>query len=238
MSERPNILLVMADQLAAAHLPAYGNTVVHAPRLAQLAREGVVFESAYCASPLCAPSRFSLLAGRRPSSIGAYDNAAELPAGTPTIAHVLRAAGYETTLAGKMHFVGPDQLHGFEERLTTDVYPSDFDWTPDWRLPAGERLEWYHNTTSLLSARVTEAAMQTDYDDEVCFRAVQKIRDLVAERRRAPVLPHGLVHEPARSLGAAAALLGSLRRARARPPGGRRRSRATRPIRTACACAT
>jgi len=174
----PNILLVMADQLAAAHLPAYGNATVQAPRLSQLAREGVVFESAYCASPLCAPSRFSLLAGRRPSSIAAYDNAAELTAGTPTIAHVLRAAGYETTLAGKMHFVGPDQLHGFEERLTTDVYPSDFDWTPDWRLPAGERLEWYHNTTSLLSSRVTEAAMQTDYDDEVCFRAVQKIRDL------------------------------------------------------------
>jgi choline-sulfatase len=178
MSARPNILLVMADQLAAAHLPAYGNAVVQAPRLSALANEGVVFESPYCASPLCAPSRFALLTGRRPSSVGAYDNAAELPAGTPTIAHVLRAAGYETTLAGKMHFVGPDQLHGFEERLTTDVYPSGFDWTPDWTLPPGERLEWYHNTTSLLSATVTEAALQTDYDDEVCFRAVQKIRDL------------------------------------------------------------
>ena len=178
MSARPNILLVMADQLAAAHLPAYGNAVVQAPRLSALANEGVVFESAYCASPLCAPSRFALLTGRRPSSIAAYDNAAELPAATPTIAHVLRAAGYATTLAGKMHFVGPDQLHGFEERLTTDVYPSGFDWTPDWTLPEGERLEWYHNTTSLLSASVTEAALQTDYDDEVCFRAVQKIRDL------------------------------------------------------------
>ena len=63
--ERPNILLVMADQLAAAHLPAYGNGVVHAPRLSALAAEGAVFESAYCASPLCAPSRFALLAGRR-----------------------------------------------------------------------------------------------------------------------------------------------------------------------------
>jgi choline-sulfatase len=178
VSERPNILLVMADQLAAAHLPPYGNPVAHAPRLAALAREGIVFESAYCASPLCAPSRFALLAGRRPSQIGAYDNAAELPAATPTIAHVLRAAGYVTALAGKMHFVGPDQLHGFEERLTTDVYPAGFDWTPDWRLPVDERLEWYHNTTSLLASRVAEAAMQTDYDDEVCFRAVQKIRDL------------------------------------------------------------
>jgi choline-sulfatase len=186
MSARPNILLVMADQLAAAHLPAYGNAVVQAPRLSALANEGVVFERPYCASPLCAPSRFALLTGRRPSSIGAYDNAAELPAATPTIAHVLRAAGYETTLAGKMHFVGPDQLHGFEERLTTDVYPSGFDWTPDWTLPEGERLEWYHNTTSLLSATVAEAALQTDYDDEVCFRAVQKIRDLSLGPRERP----------------------------------------------------
>jgi choline-sulfatase len=44
--------------------------------------------------------------------------------------YVLRSAGYATTLAGKMHFVGADQLHGFEERLTTDVYPAGFDWTP------------------------------------------------------------------------------------------------------------
>ena len=217
----PNVLLLMADQLAAAHLPAYGNTVAQTPGLDALAREGVVFESAYCASPLCAPSRFALLTGRRPSAIGAYDNAAELPAGTPTIAHVLRASGYETTLAGKMHFVGPDQLHGFEERLTTDVYPSGFDWTPDWTLPAGDRLEWYHNTTSLLAASAREAALQTDYDDEVCFRAVQKIRDLSLRQDGAAVLPDGLVHEPARPLGDPAALLGSLRRARDRHARGR-----------------
>jgi choline-sulfatase len=186
VSDRPNVLLVMADQLAASHLTAYGNTIVKAPNLEALARDGVVFESAYCASPLCAPSRSALLAGRRPSAIGAFDNAAELQAGTPTIAHVLRAAGYATTLAGKMHFVGPDQLHGFEERLTTDVYPSGFDWTPDWASPPGERLEWYHNTASLRAAGVREAAMQTDYDDEVCFRAVQKIRDLSVRESAEP----------------------------------------------------
>jgi choline-sulfatase len=173
---------MMADQLAAAHLPAYGNEIVQAPRLSALASEGAVFESAYCASPLCSPSRFALLSGRRPSHIAAFDNAAEFRAGTPTIAHILRAEGYDTALAGKMHFVGPDQLHGFEERLTTDVYPAGFDWTPDWRLPVTERLEWYHNTSSLLASRVAEAAMQTDYDDEVCFRAVQRLRDLSLQR--------------------------------------------------------
>jgi choline-sulfatase len=175
---RPNVLLLMVDQLAAAWLPAYGNAVAQAPHLTALAGEGVRFESAYCASPLCGPSRAAMLTGRLPSATGVYDNAAEWPAATPTVAHALRAAGYATILAGKMHFVGPDQLHGYEERLTTDVYPADFDWTPDWSLPAGARLPWYHNVESLLQAGVRESAMQTDYDDEVCFQAVRKLREL------------------------------------------------------------
>ena len=186
MSRPPNIVLVMADQLAAGFLPAYGHPVVQAPHLTALAAEGTVFEQAYCASPLCAPSRSAMLAGRRASQIGVYDNAAELPAATPTIAHQLRAHGYHTVLAGKMHFVGPDQLHGFEERLTTDVYPAGFDWTPDWRLPADVRLPWYHNMTGILDSGVREAAMQTAYDDEVCFRAVERIRELAQRPDRHP----------------------------------------------------
>jgi choline-sulfatase len=185
---RPNLVLVMADQLAAAFLPCYGHPVVHAPHLDALARSGTVFESAYCASPLCAPSRSAMLAGRRPSEIGVYDNAAELAASTPTIAHLLRAGGYHTVLAGKMHFVGPDQLHGFEDRLTSDVYPAGFDWTPDWRLPSRTRLPWYHNMSGVLDAGVREAAMQTAYDDEVCFRAVERIRELAQRPDRRPFL--------------------------------------------------
>ena len=106
MSRPPNIVLVMADQLAASALPVYGNSTVRAPGLSALAARGTVFESAYCPSPLCAPSRAAMLTGRRPSAIGVHDNACELPASTPTIAHLLRAAGYRTALAGKMHFVG------------------------------------------------------------------------------------------------------------------------------------
>ena len=175
---RPNVLLVMVDQLAAAWLPAYGHPVAHAPHLTALARAGIVFERAYCASPLCGPSRAAMLTGRLPSATGVFDNAAEWPAAMPTVVHALRAAGYATALAGKMHFVGPDQLHGYEERLTTDVYPASFDWTPDWTLPTGARLPWYHNVESLLMAGVRESAMQTDYDDEVTFQAVRKLREL------------------------------------------------------------
>jgi choline-sulfatase len=173
-----NILLVMVDQLAAAWLPAYGHDVVRAPNLDALAAEGVVFESAYCASPLCAPSRAALLTGRLPSRTGVYDNAAELRASAPTVTHHLRAAGYATCLSGKMHFVGPDQLHGFEERLTPDIYPADLDWTPDWRLPLTHRLPWYHTMEGVLRPGVCAASLQMDYDDEVACRSMRKVLDL------------------------------------------------------------
>lgn len=173
----PNILLLMVDQLAAPALPAYGHRQVIAPHLDELARQSVVFDSAYCNFPICAPSRFSMLSGRLPHAIEAYDNASEFPAATPTMAHYLRHAGYRTILCGKMHFIGPDQLHGYEERLTTDIYPADFAWTPDWtRGPA-------HRPTGVSMRPVVEAgpcirSMQIDYDDEVEYRAVQRLHDL------------------------------------------------------------
>ena len=132
MAKQPNILILQADQLTAGALACYGGKVAKTPHMDRLAREGVVFESFYTNSPLCAPSRFSMMSGQLPSAIGAYDNAAEFAADVPTFAHYLRAAGYQTVLSGKMHFCGPDQLHGFEERLTTDIYPADYGWTPDW----------------------------------------------------------------------------------------------------------
>ena len=177
MRTPPNILFVMADQLTASVLPVYGGPV-DGPNLTTLAAEGVVFESAYCSTPLCAPSRASLLAGQLPSTLGAYDNGAEFPASVPTIAHYLRASGYQTCLAGKMHFIGPDQLHGFEERLTTDIYTAGLDWIPDWSLPLDERLPWYHDMSSVLEAGVSEATLQLDYDEEVGFRSVRKLYDL------------------------------------------------------------
>ncbi len=175
---RPNILFVMADQLTPSGLGAYGNARARTPALDRLAADGVVFERAYCNSPLCAPSRASLMTGLLPSRLGTYDNGAEFSASFPTLAHRLRAAGYLTALAGKMHFVGPDQLHGFEERLTTDVYPAGTDWIPDWSRPVDEQLPWYHDMSSVLGAGVAEATLQLDYDEEVAFRAERKLYDL------------------------------------------------------------
>src|SRR6202011_1020587 len=132
---------------------------------------------------LCAPSRASMLTGRLASAIGVYDNAAELAASVPTAVHLLRAADYQTSLIGKMHFVGPDQLHGFEERLTTDIYPADVDWTPDWDTPPGDRQPWDHTIESVLEPGVCEASMQTDSAREVSFHAVRKLFDLARHGR-------------------------------------------------------
>ncbi|MBB4301951.1 choline-sulfatase [Rhodobium orientis] len=175
---RPNILMIMADQLTPSALGAYGHPIVRSPNIDRLAAEGVTFESAYCNNPLCAPSRFTMLAGLHSSRIGAYDNASYFPSNQLTFVHVLRAAGYRTALAGKMHFIGADQTHGFEERLTTDIYPGDFGWVANWD-QAEERIDWwYHNMSSVTEAGVAEVTNQLDFDDETGFHAVREIRDL------------------------------------------------------------
>jgi choline-sulfatase len=181
---QPNFLILMADQLTAAALATYGGKA-RAPHLDALAAGGVVFDSFYCNSPLCAPSRFSFLAGQLPSRIGAYDNAAEFPAQTPTLAHYLRRAGYQTALSGKMHFCGPDQLHGFEDRLTTDIYPADFGWTPDWTR-FEERPGWYHTMDSVTQAGPCTRTNQIDFDDEVVYAARQKLFDIARGKDRRP----------------------------------------------------
>lgn len=185
LRNQPNILFIMCDQLAPQALPFYGHPLVQTPHLQRLAEQSVIFDAAYCNSPLCAPSRFALMSGQLPSRTGVYDNAAHMPADCPTMAHYLRGLDYQTSLVGKMHFVGPDQLHGFEERLTTDIYPADFGWTPEWQHFA-ERPSWYHNMLSVVQAGTCQASNQLDYDEEVAFHAVRKLYDLARREDERP----------------------------------------------------
>ncbi|MCB6184805.1 choline-sulfatase [Leeia sp. TBRC 13508] len=185
MSKQPNILILMADQLTPGALAAYGNKVCKTPNIDKLAANGQVFESAYTNSPLCAPSRYVFMSGKLPSRIGGYDNASELPSEVLTFGHYLRHAGYHTILSGKMHFCGADQMHGFEERLTTDIYPADFGWTPDWSKPE-DRPSWYHNMSSVTDAGVCVRTNQLDFDEEVVFAAKQKLYDLVRTDDKRP----------------------------------------------------
>ncbi len=183
---RPNILFIMADQMAAPMLPLHNPaSPIKMPNLSRLAASAVVFDAAYCNSPLCAPSRFTLVSGQLPSKIGAYDNAADFPADVPTYAHYLRNLGYKTALSGKMHFCGPDQLHGYEERLTSDIYPADYGWAVNWDEPL-VRQSWYHNMSSVLQAGPCVRTNQLDFDEEVVFKAQQYLFDHVRDAEPQP----------------------------------------------------
>jgi len=182
---RPNILFIMADQMAAPLLPVYDPNRWCRCRTLAVWQNRAWFESAYCPSPLCAPSRYSLVSGQLPSQIGGFDNAANFASDIPTYAHYLRDLGYRTALSGKMPFCGPDQLHGYEDRLTADIYPADYGWAVNWDAP-GVRPSWYHNMSSVLQAGPSVRTNQLDHDEETVFKARQYLYDHVRNHPEQP----------------------------------------------------
>ena len=177
--------MIVCDQLAPHFTGPYGHSTAITPRMDRLAAEGVVFENAYSPCPICLPARMSLMTGRYASRVGCYDNASILPADQPTLCHHLAIAGYETALSGKMHFAGPDQLHGFERRLTTDIYPSDMQWLPSRpeNLAPGDysSLHVTRMVHDYLSAGPRQWSMELNYDEEVQARALEFLRDRRAD---------------------------------------------------------
>lgn len=118
---RPNILVFMSDEHAKGASGCFGSSIVRTPAIESLASDGIVFENAYCNSPMCVPSRMSFLTGRYPFKVQVYDNGSPLASEYPSYAHYLEAEGYETVLCGRMHMIGPDRTHGFGKRLYDDV---------------------------------------------------------------------------------------------------------------------
>ena len=183
---QPNFLILMVDQLTGTFWDNGPADFLQVPNLRALHKRSVNFSNTYSPSPLCTPARGSFMSGLLPSRSTVYDNAAEFPSNLPTYAHYLRHAGYYTALSGKMHFVGADQLHGFEDRLTTDIYPADFGWTPDWRVPY-ERVDWwYHNLSSVTEAGVAHTSNQLEYDDEVVYHARRALLNIARRKDNRP----------------------------------------------------
>jgi choline-sulfatase len=166
----------------------YGNDMAVTPNIKALADSGVTFLNSYCNNPVCGPSRASMMSGQLSSSVGCYDNAGEFLSSVPTFAHYLRDLNYKTCLSGKMHFVGADQLHGFEERLTTDIYPSDFAWTADWTQQDEPYAPSRMSLRSIVESGVCKRSLQLDYDEEVCFQAVQRIYDYARDTDKKPFM--------------------------------------------------
>lgn len=116
MTDRPNVVFIVADELQAAALPVYGGSRIDTPSIDGLASSGVTFDSAYCNSPVCTPSRYSMLTGRYPWSIKAYHNQSPVPAQFDSMAALMARNGYDTVGIGKMHFKGAEQMWGYSSR--------------------------------------------------------------------------------------------------------------------------
>jgi arylsulfatase A-like enzyme len=108
-TNRPNVVIIMADQQPASSLPIYGNPVVRMPNLAAFAGSGRVFDNAITSCPLCVPARVSMFTGQYPSSHGSLNNQILMGPDKNHMLRLLSAHGYRTGLAGKNHcFTKPD----------------------------------------------------------------------------------------------------------------------------------
>lgn len=111
--ERPNILIIIADDLGWADIEPYGSVNVKTPHLKQLASEGMKFYGMYTATAMCAPSRQQILTGMFPVRNGAYPNHSWSYQGVKSLPHYLRSLGYSVGMSGKQHF-GPPSSYPFK----------------------------------------------------------------------------------------------------------------------------
>jgi arylsulfatase A-like enzyme len=111
----PNVIVIMADDLGYGDLSCYGATSVQTPNIDRLASQGQRFTSGYCSASTCTPTRYSFLTGtyafrKKGTGIAPPNSPALIPANTPTIASILKSAGYQTAVIGKWHLgLGSDR---------------------------------------------------------------------------------------------------------------------------------
>lgn len=125
MTDRPNILFLLCDQLRADFLGCYGADFLHTPALDALAAQGIRWTAAISPAPICVPARASMLTGQHAHSTGITHNLAWLrpdrrQMGVRTWPEILATAGYRTSAIGKMHFYPWDQAEGFQHRIIAE----------------------------------------------------------------------------------------------------------------------
>lgn len=140
--QRPNILIIMSDQHRADAVGYRGHPVVRTPNIDRIAAEGACFTSASCTSPICNPSRMSLMTGRYVHELGVWLNGVKLPEDQITWADRLAASGMQTGSAGKLGVVGTGQTLGFASIDTRARHPVFEPWP--FESPFDERLEGFH----------------------------------------------------------------------------------------------
>ncbi|HLH72177.1 MAG TPA: sulfatase-like hydrolase/transferase, partial [Chloroflexota bacterium] len=172
---KPNFLIIITDQHDPLRSATYGHPRIKTPSMDRLASEGITFRNAYCNTPLCAPGRFSFMTGRYVHHLGTWDNATPQPSDAVTWAHRLRAIGYDAVLSGKMHFLGPDKLHGFRAQLATDLHGNQrhpiFAWD-EGDGPTCPPRPWQHPTETGVGR-----TSSTDADDQAEAAALAYLQD-------------------------------------------------------------
>ncbi|TQM10903.1 sulfatase-like hydrolase/transferase [Pseudonocardia kunmingensis] len=191
MTRPPSIVVVLSDEHAAAATGAYGHPVVRTPNLDRLAEQGLLFENAYCTSPMCVPSRLSLLSGRYVHEIDAWDNGVVPDASFRSWGHHLRPAGYESVLVGRTHFNGPDRLLGFDRRLSDDLdFWVDHDGRPPARTPG-----WRRGSNSHVTECGAGEHVHTRHDVATTDQALDHLRQRATDTDETPFLLYvGYMH--------------------------------------------
>lgn len=117
---RPNIILIIADDIGWNDIGAYGNTAIRTPNLDRLAKEGMKFTNAFVTSSSCSPSRSSIITGRYPHNTGAAELHTPVPAHLPLFPEVLKRSGYYTAQAGKWH-EGPHTKRAYDSLIAGNI---------------------------------------------------------------------------------------------------------------------
>ncbi|WP_406689894.1 sulfatase-like hydrolase/transferase [Saccharopolyspora sp. ID03-671] len=204
---RPNIVLIVLDDLGYGDLGWYGSPIA-TPRIDEIGRRGTTFRQAYAGAPICTPSRAALLTGRYAQRVGLPvvlwpEEERGLPEFERTVAEVLRSAGYRTGVFGKWHLGDPrlsgnpwdaqpeflPSAHGFDHYCGIP-YSNDQGWGDERRLPL------YRGDAVAVDDVNTERGQEVlagQYTDA----AIAFIRRSAAERRPFfAYVPHSAVHQP------------------------------------------
>ncbi len=169
-----NVLFILSDEHNRDMSGCYGNQIVQTPNIDALAARGVTFDSAYCNSPICVPSRASLATGDYPHRTRFWDNAHPYDGSIRTWHHALRGAGHEVTSIGKLHYRSSDDDSGF----TDNIHPI---YVPDGQGDIIGLLRKDGTPRKAASAMADKAGSGTsgyiDFDKRVADAAVAWLRD-------------------------------------------------------------